>query len=531
MAIFNVKDYGAYGDGIQNDTNAFIAASAALTAAGGGTLLIPAGVYMVGKQDFAGKANQGYAYRATDIITISNCTKPVIIEGSAAVLRIVPNLKFGSFDPITGNPYYPASMPFTNVNYAAGIGRMVVLSNNSSQVLVRNLELDGSINSAVLGGSWGDQGYQLAAYGLYTKDCPNLRVSNVYSHHHCLDGLYIAQSPANATATTPRTPATLINVRCEFNARQGFSWVGGGGVTAIGCKFNHTGRAAFGSSPQAGVDIEASGGALVRNGLFINCEMINNVGLGMGADSGDSADVSFINCTFLGTTYYCAWPSKPRMHFADCTFSGITVRAYADPVNSKGYSTQFSRCLFTDKLKYNSLVYAPGSTSYLVDFGVSGAGVKLDACVIDAATTRIGYSSNYGTVTATNCQFYQQVTGSGTESAFRAICVGDTVLNSGSLAQLDQSVVLGRASWNGTEYPQTTNMPQRRQQLWANNGSGGSQQHIGYGSSPADFLGSNSAQLGDIVFNSDAVSGAPAGWVCVSSGSPGTWKAFATIAS
>lgn len=92
-------------------------------------------------------------------------------------------------------------------------------------------------------------------------------------------------------------------------------------------------------------------------------------------------------------------------------------------------------------------------------------------------------------------------------------------------------MVLGRASWNGTEYPQTTNMPQRRQQLWANNGSGGSQQHIGYGSSPADFLGSNSAQLGDIVFNSDAVSGAPAGWVCVSSGSPGTWKAFATIAS
>lgn len=27
MAIFNVKDYGAYGDGIQNDTNAFRAAN------------------------------------------------------------------------------------------------------------------------------------------------------------------------------------------------------------------------------------------------------------------------------------------------------------------------------------------------------------------------------------------------------------------------------------------------------------------------------------------------------------------------
>lgn len=83
MAIFNVKDYGAYGDGIQNDTNAFIAASAALTAAGGGTLLIPAGVYMVGKQDFAGKANQGYAYRATPLImtptagAVANVARPL----------------------------------------------------------------------------------------------------------------------------------------------------------------------------------------------------------------------------------------------------------------------------------------------------------------------------------------------------------------------------------------------------------------------------------------------------------------------
>jgi hypothetical protein len=79
------------------------------------------------------------------------------------------------------------------------------------------------------------------------------------------------------------------------------SWTGGNGLTAIDCQFNHTGRGALSSSPAAGIDIEAEDG-VVRNGLFINCEVINNVGPGMGADSGDSADITFQRCTFIGST-------------------------------------------------------------------------------------------------------------------------------------------------------------------------------------------------------------------------------------
>lgn len=62
---FNVKDYGALGDGISNDTQAFIAASAALSAHGGGVLRIPQGVYVVGEQTLAGQLGLGYAYRST----------------------------------------------------------------------------------------------------------------------------------------------------------------------------------------------------------------------------------------------------------------------------------------------------------------------------------------------------------------------------------------------------------------------------------------------------------------------------------
>lgn len=532
MAIFNVKDYGAYGDNVHNDTQAFIAACTALMQAHGGTLLIPAGTYLVGEQTFAGQNNQGYAYAGKDIITISNCTEPVLIEGSAAVLRLVDGLKFGSFDPVTGAVYNPPSLPFTNHDYGAFVGRMIVLVNNQSTVTVRNLELDGNNPNTILGGAWGDKGYQQVSYGVYAYGNREVCLSAIHTHHHCLDGVYIGQAAAQASATSPHRTATLINVRAEYNARQGLSWVGGNGLTAIGCKFNHTGKGAFGSSPQAGVDIEASAGAFNRNGLFINCEMVNNGGPNMGADSGDSADISFMNCTFLATTTsaYAALPYKPRMHFSDCTFSGVVVKCYGDPglpvnKNSQGNATRFSRCRFTDTLTYQGQVYAPNN-AYLLDLGAGSQGVKFNDCVVEATKTRIGYTMGY--TTATNCQFYQ----SGSDpSAFRSIMLGHTTLSAPTLAQLDNSVVLGYALFNGNEYHQPTNMPQRRQQIWANNGNGGSLQRVGYGSSPTDFLGSDSAQHGDIVYNCDAVSGAPAGWVCVSSGAPGVWKAFATIAN
>lgn len=36
---------------------------------------------------------------------------------------------------------------------------------------------------------------------------------------------------------------------------------------------------------------------------------------------------------------------------------------------------------------------------------------------------------------------------------------------------------------------------------------------------------------GDVVFNTGATAGGTAGWVCVTAGTPGTWKAFGTIAA
>ena len=47
-AVFNVRDYGAVGDGIHLDTVALNQAVAACVQAGGGTVLVPAGHYLTG---------------------------------------------------------------------------------------------------------------------------------------------------------------------------------------------------------------------------------------------------------------------------------------------------------------------------------------------------------------------------------------------------------------------------------------------------------------------------------------------------
>ena len=517
--LINVKDplYGAMGDGVTNDTQAFIAASAVISAQGGGTLYIPPGVYIVGEQEFAGKAGLGYAYTSKDILFIHDCDLPVVIQGEQAVLKAAPGLKFGSFDPETGDRYDPASLPFTDPDYAASAYRMIAVVNNR-QVVIRDLELDGQSDSMVLGGAWGDLGRQLNAYGVYSFNSQSLRVENVYTHHHGLDGVMVLQ--VGAKADSPRTPATLLNVRSEYNARQGLSWCGGNGLTAIDCQFNHTGRGAFCSSPAAGVDIEASDG-VIRNGQFINCEFINNVGVGFLADTGDSADITLQRCTLIGSTNYPVWPRKPRIHFLDCTISGQIVNTCSEHTPGDGNATRFTGCYLTDQIKYDNQVHMyPGWC--LLDLGGGSQGVSLDHCTVYTEIGTFMYTA--GQVIVHNCSLIQTTD---YPSSLEALFSGQSKVQTAGMFDNARAMVVGRVLCNGQEMI-GYHGPQWRLYLLGNDGSAtGSRQTQGYAYDPGAFTGGASALQGDIIYNTAAVAGGYAGWICVGAGQ---WKPFGAIA-
>ena len=123
---------------------------------------------------------------------------------------------------------------------------------------------------------------------------------------------------------------------------------GGHGYDFADCEFSHTGRGAIYSAPGAGVDIEAEAQP-IRDLSFTRCKFIDNAGVGMLADSGDSEGAVFTDCLFVGTTTWSAWPLRPRFSFADCTFVGSVVHPFphADPARA----CRFTHCRFTDDPK------------------------------------------------------------------------------------------------------------------------------------------------------------------------------------
>jgi hypothetical protein len=334
------------GDGEHDDTAAFAAAAAAINAAGSGVLALDDNrTYRVGGQYHV--PGQYPYYKTSPVFHINNIPPYkdnfwVAVQGCGSHVKVNDGLRIGSFDPSTGEAYYPASLPFSDDNYHAQPGYMFLFQHCDS-VRVRNLDIDGNNTQLIIGGQFGDTGYQCGADGLSFFYVEKIRIDNVNSSYHGRDGMYIRYD--NYEPEDPEQDILIQNSTFEFNARQGLSWVGGAGLVAKDCKFNHTGRSALCSSPAAGVDIEASD-AVIRNGKFINCDFVNNVGCGMVADNHGSANVTFDNCLFWGTTNHSIWPNEPGFVFNNCTIFGHVVHAYGseDPAEA----TQFYDCDFED---------------------------------------------------------------------------------------------------------------------------------------------------------------------------------------
>lgn len=345
-------DCGAVGDGQTNDTAAFQKAATLIQQAGGSELVIPAGVYVVGKQTVKSGANApGPWYQAADIFTVKGlaCLK---ISGYGATVRVQPGLHYGGFNPKTGQ-----AQDYTggSANEAA-IGRIFGIT-GSQNVLIEGLEIDGSNESLILGGQAGNVDRQVAATGIYLDECDDVTVVDVHTHHHALDGIAVEY---RSGPPPKKMPHQLLRVVSEYNGRQGISWIGGWGLECIDCKFNHTGRAMNGgvpmtSKPGDGLDIEPNAGTTQqsRDGVFTRCEFVDNIGNGVEAANGDGGYSTFDQCIIWGTTKYSMWVVKPGMKFTNCDIRGSMVRGsdgrtQASAAPNAALAMQFEDCTFED---------------------------------------------------------------------------------------------------------------------------------------------------------------------------------------
>ena len=398
--IVSVKDFGAKGDGTTNDTVAFQNFSNYINSVGGGTYLIPPGNYIVGSQTFAGATGKGYSYLNAPILTITNCTKDVEILGYGATLTIASGLKYGAFDPVTGLPYASTS-PFYNADYYAIVGNLVDIENNTGKVTVRGLELNGNQAGFVLGGPAGDTGIQLAAYGVLSLNNAAVHLEDIYTHHNGLDGVYSNYASTHGY-NEKAYPTTLINVRSEYNARQGLSYTGGKGLTAINCQFNNTGQGSFSTSPSAGLDLEGEGSGYVVSGVFINCEFANNHGAAV-LGTVNYVDIAFYECSFYGTTSaYALYTSQGGLTFTNCIVGGANYIGGV-PGNNIDRNT-FQNCHFIANQTWQG-ISSLWAAHPIVD-STTGNPV-FDSCQFDSAGGNVSLNYSTNATTYISCTFTQ----------------------------------------------------------------------------------------------------------------------------
>ncbi len=216
--VFNVKDapYGALGNGVANDTAAIQRAVDAM-AGKGGTVLIPAGTYLVD-------------------VTVAIKVK------SGLTLQM---------DPATVLKAIPTSDANTEI----------LLLSNVSNVNILGGTLEGE--RAGHTGTTGEWGHGLSLIG-----ASHVVVSGVTAKECWGDGFYIGGGS---------TDITLCGVVGDHNRRQGISITRADSVALLNCTFKNT----AGTPGQTGCDIEPNAGETVSNVLISHCTFANNAGGGI----------------------------------------------------------------------------------------------------------------------------------------------------------------------------------------------------------------------------------------------------------
>src|SRR5512144_1153373 len=234
----NVKDYGAKGDGVSDDTAAI---QAALDAGAGKPVYVPPGTYMI------------------------------LADGSR-------DGGWGGVAPRDGTHLYLAP---------DAVLRAITTSSSDYNVLriegVRGVTIQGGTvqgERATHTGSGGEWGYAIGVFGARDLTIQDVTVRDAWG-----DGIFVEEQGPPGGPYAMAENVIVRNVVATNNRRQGMSIIGVRNMTVVDSVFEKTG----GTLPMAGVDVEPYGAGHTVDGVtFVNCVFRDNAGRGLvfqGADA------------------------------------------------------------------------------------------------------------------------------------------------------------------------------------------------------------------------------------------------------
>ncbi len=401
MVTKNIKtDFGAKGDGINNDAESFKEAAKYINNRGGFVkLIIPFGEYIVNTQ----RDNKPETIKISDNIFLAVNVKNVTIvggknaNGKSPKIKYASNLYYGSFyidksGEIT--PYCNQKTPakFTHI---ASLGTIFYFE-KCKNIILSNLNLDGNIENQIIGGIYGDYGIQLPHIGIYLSKNTDVSLNNMTITSFGEDGIYIKSNNTK-----------LNKVQCLYNGRQGVSWVDGDSLTARESEFSYTGTKILYSKPGAGIDFEPEFGNDLHYARFTNCNFKYNYGYGIVNYNGKNKlkNVQFDNCTIVGYENYAMVFMAENCTFNNCKFYGDIYQSYvAEEIPDPTKQMKFTNCIFSDVFKNKITKNVNDYSLYLVN-----PYVNFTSCIFNIYTRKalaIAYKSK-GTEQSvfSNCTF------------------------------------------------------------------------------------------------------------------------------
>lgn len=535
----SVKDFGAVGDGITDDSAAIQALANYVSSSDGAYVIWPEGTYYVARTGAPETVNFEFA-----------------------------NCKSMTWDFVGG-----AKISFkADFVHSASLVSSKIVFRNCKNLTLLNVETDGNVSTGT------KSGFEQGEHGLSFFGCQGVALINAKLHDHPNDGLYIDHTFSGGAISVASERFYVSNLDTYNNGRQGMSLIGAFGAIFDNCTFRDTGNTGgFGSySPGAGVDIEPNTitEICVRNVIFNNPTIYGNIG-------------SIFVCVNLASPIYPGVANTGNVD--DIYINNPNFRASSTATGSdqlifavKNGAINGGQTVLTDGNTTNPRI-TPTYVDFLSavrikDHKVYGKNQSLLAAK-DAARTTLEQS-----VTIENCSFICENSTSNGGAIFLEINAGGSFENNYvylpsaaySTGSATREVVrlrkLNIASGNIydtdmttasqqfiTDYTDTVTVANETYKsptyFWALNAAGVPQTAL-YGRgqfSPGmqlnlyDFRGTASGNLvsrvfssfsvpssgtwqrGDIVFNSQPSAGGFIGWVCTSSGTPGTWKTFGDI--
>jgi hypothetical protein len=481
--VISVKDYGAVGDGRTDDSAAITSAYAAAVAAKK-CLFFPGGTYLAGAPALVISGVDGFS------------------------LNMNGRLK-------------------RNDNSARS--SMIVLS-NSTNVSIGTIRTDGNAANNGYGGFLVDEVKQ----DVRLDNCTRVKIGLLDSINPAGDSLYIAGGTGNNTTNVQID--TVSSVSTTFTGRNAVSIIKGANIQIGKILSINTGHPGNGSTQLAmpsGLDIEPNISTDLVNNVQVGSLIVRSAGGGgLGVYSGAGQIITNVTIASISIEKNSSVSSQSAAanimgvkHLSIGSFQhkgdGVAMGVNLDDSSDVRMDMHLNNC--------GGVGLMLGASATVTDFLITGS------IRITALHSIVVYAADNGVLDMTiqnQGDGYSVIAkNSGGSTSSNLIFRGNwTIGTTGSLGVSADSATTGITNWlldrvDLTGYPADQRIVSGTtlQNVAKRNCVG-----LNFGTAAPSW---DIWRAGDIIWNTTPAAGGVPGWICVTSGSPGTWKAMGVLAT